>query len=102
MYRIHPALPGYLAAGWQAEDPDGYGAEREACEQSLCAACAAFSEWLTRQIDSGNADLAYTVIGLQRRTLSAMLGHALDRHAWADARPLPPARHDRPGPRAAG
>jgi hypothetical protein len=26
MYRIHPALPGYLAAGWQAQDPSGYGA----------------------------------------------------------------------------
>ncbi len=24
MYRIHPALPGYLAAGWHAEDPAGY------------------------------------------------------------------------------
>ena len=41
MYRIHPALPGYLAAGWHAEDPAGYGPEREACEQALCTACAA-------------------------------------------------------------
>ena len=24
MYQIHPALPGYLAAGWHAEDPAGY------------------------------------------------------------------------------
>jgi len=85
MYRIHPALPGYLAAGWQAEDPAGYGPEREACEQALCAACAAFNRWLTRQIGSGDAALAYVIIGLQRRTLGAMLGHALDRHAWADA-----------------
>jgi len=29
--------------------------------------------------------LAYTVIGLQRRNLGAMLGHALDHHAWGDA-----------------
>ena len=85
MYQIHPALPGYLAAGWHAEDPGGYGQEREACEQALCAACAAFSRWLTGQIGSGNAALAYTIIGLQRRTLGAMLGHALDRHAWDDA-----------------
>ena len=85
MYRIHPALPGYLAAGWHAEDPAGYGPEREACEQALCAACAAFSRWLTGQIESGNAALAYAVIGLQRRTLGAMLGHALDHHAWDDA-----------------
>ena len=85
MYRIHPALPGYLAAGWHAEDPAGYGPERDACEKALCAACAAFSRWLTGQIESGNAALAYAVIGLQRRTLGAMLGHAIDRHAWDDA-----------------
>jgi tetratricopeptide (TPR) repeat protein len=85
MYRIHPILPGYLAAGWHAEDPAGYGPEREACEQALCTACAAFSRWLTVQIRSEDAALAYTLIGLQRRTLGAMLGHALDRHAWDDA-----------------
>ena len=85
MYQIHPALPGYLAAGWHAEDPDGYAPEREACEQALCTASAAFSRWLTGQIASGDAALAYTVIGLQRRTLGAMLGHALDHHAWNDA-----------------
>jgi len=85
MYRIHPALPGYLAAGWRAEDPAGYGQEREACEQALRAACAELSRWLTEQIESGNAALAYAVMSLQRRTLSATLGHALDHRAWADA-----------------
>jgi tetratricopeptide (TPR) repeat protein len=85
MYQIHPALPGYLAAGWHAEDPSGYEAERAACEQALRAACAAFSQWLTGQIRSGNAALAYVFIGLQRRTLGAMLSHALDQHAWSHA-----------------
>ena len=85
MYRIHPALPGYLAAGWHTGNPGGYDRERQACEQALCTASAAFSRWLTGQIDSGDAALAYTVIGLQQRTLGAMLGHALDRHAWADS-----------------
>ena len=85
MYQIHPALPGYLAAGWHAEDPVGYARERQACEQTLCAASAAFSDWLASQIESGNAGGAYILIGLQRRTLGAMLGHALDRRAWAYA-----------------
>src|SRR6185437_14171429 len=85
MYRIHPALPGYLVAGWQAGDPGGYDAERAACEQALCTATAAFSRWLDGQIGSGDAAVAYMVIGLQRRTLGAMLGHALDRQAWDDA-----------------
>ena len=85
MYRIHPALPGYLAAGWRAEGPADYNKEREACEQALCTASADFSRWLTGQIASGNAAFAYTTVGLQRRTLGAMLGHALDRRAWAAA-----------------
>jgi tetratricopeptide (TPR) repeat protein len=86
MYRIHPALPGYLAAGWQAAIPDDYGQEREICERALCTASAYFSRWLSGQFRSGNAALAYALIGLQgRRTLGAMLGSALDRHAWDDA-----------------
>ena len=88
MYRIHPALPGYLAAGWHAADPVGYSQEREACEQALCTASADFSRWANVQINSGNAPLAYAIIGWQRRTLGAMLGHALDRHAWDDARDI--------------
>ena len=85
MYQIHPALPGYLAAVWYSEDPAGYSPGREACEQALCTACADFSGWLTGQIESVNAALAYTIIGLQRRTLGAMLGHALDRGMWNEA-----------------
>ena len=85
MYRIHPALPGYLAAGWHTGDPASYNQEREASEQALCIACADFSRWLTGQIESGDAAFAYAVIGLQRRTLGTTLGYALDRHAWDDA-----------------
>jgi tetratricopeptide (TPR) repeat protein len=85
VYRIHPALPGYLAAGWHAASPGSYEQERQACEQALRVACAAFSQWLTGQIEAGDAALAYTLIGLQRQTLGAMLGHALDHHAWDDA-----------------
>jgi tetratricopeptide (TPR) repeat protein len=85
IYQIHPALPGYLAAQWQAENPATYHDARAAAEQALCTASAAFSRWLTGQIQTGNAAFAYAVIGLQRRTLGAMLGHALDHHAWYDA-----------------
>jgi len=85
VYRIHPALPGYLAAGWHAGDPADYAPQREACERALCTACADLSEWLIRQIESGNAAVAYIVIGLHCRTFGAMLGHAIDRHAWGDA-----------------
>ena len=85
MYQVHPALPGYLAAGWHAADPDGYVATRAACEEALRTACADYCRWLIGQIKSGSASLAYTIIGLQRRTFAAMLGHALNHHAWDDA-----------------
>jgi tetratricopeptide (TPR) repeat protein len=85
VYRIHPALPGYLCAGWQAGNPAGYDEERQACEQALCSACADFSRWLTGQVDSGDPALAYTLLGLQWRTLGTRLGYALDHCAWDDA-----------------
>jgi tetratricopeptide (TPR) repeat protein len=85
MYRIHPALPGYLVAAWHADNPGGYEQERQAAEQALRAACAAFSQWLAGQIASGDASLAYALIRWQRRTLGAMLGLALDHRAWDDA-----------------
>jgi tetratricopeptide (TPR) repeat protein len=85
MYRIHPVLPGYLATVWHAEDPGGYDQERQACEQALRTGYAVFAQEVIGQMDSGNAALAYTVIGLQRRTLGAMLGQALDQHAWNEA-----------------
>jgi tetratricopeptide (TPR) repeat protein len=85
MYQMHPALPGYLAAGWRGEDPGGYDQQRQASEMSLCAACAALSRWLTGQIETGDAAIGYAIIRLQRWTLGVMLGHALDSRAWTEA-----------------
>ncbi len=85
MYQIHPALPGYLAAGWHAQDPASYREEREACEQALCIACGAFGRWASGQMATGKAATAYAKIGLQRRTLGVMLGNALDHHMWSEA-----------------
>jgi tetratricopeptide (TPR) repeat protein len=85
VYQIHPALPGYLAAGWHTDDPGGYERERHACEQALCTACAAFSRWLSGQIASKDAALAHTLLELHRRTLGAMLGYALEHDKWGNA-----------------
>jgi hypothetical protein len=43
------------------------------------------SYFRAHKIESGDAALAYTIVGLQRRTLGAMLGNALDRQAWDDS-----------------
>jgi tetratricopeptide (TPR) repeat protein len=85
IYQIHPALPGYLAAAWHAEDPAGYSQERTVCEQALCTACAAFSALQFQEIQSGNAAIAHVMIRLHQQTLVAALGYALNHHAWMDA-----------------
>jgi hypothetical protein len=51
----------------------------------LRAAYAEFGRWLNEQLETETAALAYAVIGLQRQTMGAMLGHALDHQAWGDA-----------------
>jgi tetratricopeptide (TPR) repeat protein len=88
IYRIHPALPAYLAAQWRAEDPGGYDSARDAATRALVTACAELGTWLYQQIASGDARLAYTMAGLQRRTLSALLGYALDHRMWDQAQAI--------------
>ena len=85
LYRIHPALPGYLSAQWRQEEPAGHDALREAATRALVTACAAASGWLNQQIEAGDAGLAYTTIGLQRRTLGSALRYALAHGLWEDA-----------------
>ena len=88
MYRIHPALPGYLADRWRAEDGDAFQERRAAAERGLLDACAALAGWADQQIRTGDAALAFTVIHHQRRTLGAMLGYALDHRHWQQAQVL--------------
>ena len=88
MYRLHPALPAYLAARWRTEDGAGYDGQRAAATRALLSAYAAFGGWLLRQIDSGDAGLAYTIIGLQQRTMGHLLGYALDGQSWAEAQAI--------------
>jgi tetratricopeptide (TPR) repeat protein len=86
IYRIHPALPGYLAEGWRREEPDGHDAVRDATTRALLEAHAAFGDWLFDQVNAGDAASALAVIALERRTLGALLGYALDHRLWGQAR----------------
>ena len=51
MYRIHPALPAYLAARWRTEEGAGYDDQRAAATRALLSAYAAFGGWLLQQIE---------------------------------------------------
>ena len=93
MYRLHPALPAYLAARWRVEDPEGYADARDAATRALAAAYARLGRWLGQQIRFGDAELAYAVIRLQRRTLGILLGYALNHQMWAQAQAIAQPLH---------
>jgi len=88
MYRVHPALPAYLAARWRAEDPEGHDGTWDAATRALAAAYGAFGNWLYEEIGSGDAGFAYKLIGPQRRTLGAMLDYALEHQLWQQAQAI--------------
>ncbi len=88
MYRIHPALPAFLAAMWRDADPIGYESQRATATRALLFAYAAFARLLSEHINSGNAGLAYAVIDLQQRTMSHLLGYALERKHWKQAKAI--------------
>jgi tetratricopeptide (TPR) repeat protein len=88
MYQIHPALPTYLAAGWVRDEPENHDATRVAATEALLTAYGGLGVWLYQQIRIGDAGLAYTVIELQQRTLSSLLGYALEHGLWDDAQKI--------------
>ncbi|NUT47404.1 MAG: tetratricopeptide repeat protein [Saccharothrix sp.] len=88
MYAIHPALPSHLAAHWRASDPDRYADQRAATELALLQAHAIFAQWLLEQTQAGDAGMAFTVLGLQRRTLGHFLGYALNGEKWDEAQAI--------------
>ncbi|OLT30517.1 hypothetical protein BJF83_24720 [Nocardiopsis sp. CNR-923] len=61
VYRMHPALPAYLADLWRTTHPDVFTAQQEATARALLDAFAYLSAWLHQQIRGGNAPLAVAV-----------------------------------------
>jgi tetratricopeptide (TPR) repeat protein len=77
MYGLHPALPSYLMADWRRSTGADFAAERQAADQALLAAYAAFGNWLLQQIGGGSAETAFALIDRQRRTMGRLLVLAL-------------------------
>ncbi len=88
MYRLHPALPAYLAADWQAASGTGYSAERARAEESLLSAYTMFAEWLDIQLRTGDAPLASFLVSWQWRTMGTMVSAALRLSRFDDAQSL--------------
>ena len=87
MYRIHPALPSYMAALWDHEEP-GDETLHGAAAEAMCSAVAGFSAWLDEEIGSGHAAGAYALVGLHRHTLGAFLSYALDSRQWMQSQAI--------------
>jgi tetratricopeptide (TPR) repeat protein len=95
MYRILPALPSYLDSWWRSEEPDNHDEVREAAIKALVFAHAEFGDWLKQEITSGDAGLAHLVIELEHRTMSDLLGYALDHGSWREAHFIAQPLNDR-------
>lgn len=87
-YRIHPALPSYLATQWRTDDSQDYENMRDDATCALVWAYAKFAEWLDQEIESGSAGSAYMLIEMHRRTFGALLGYALERQMWEQAQDI--------------
>ena len=66
MYRIHPALPAYLAALWRERAGERFEEEREAARVASITAYAALGSWLNQQIQTGDAASAMTMLDIER------------------------------------
>jgi tetratricopeptide (TPR) repeat protein len=82
LYQIHPALPSYLSARWHEEEPTRYDEIRDAAIRALAYTYASWGFYMNTQIESGDAGVAFEVIGLERRTLVSFLSHAVEAGWW--------------------
>ncbi|MHC4717073.1 MAG: tetratricopeptide repeat protein [Planctomycetota bacterium] len=87
-YRMHPALPAYLVALWRQEASAAFEAELEAARLASICAYASLGAWLDGQIEGGKAETAMAVLDLERRSLGAALGAALDGQFFAEAQAI--------------
>jgi tetratricopeptide (TPR) repeat protein len=85
MYRIHPALPAFLAEQWRQEEPEDHVGVRDAATRAVLVAHAKLAAWLSQTIQGGDAAFAYSVVDRERHTLGHLLGYALDHQLWPEA-----------------
>lgn len=84
-YRMHPALPAYLAAYWRSTDPARFEAEWEAAMTAMAAAVAGLAGWVMGETSGGDAGFAYHVVELQHATFAKVLGYAIGQQQWEAA-----------------
>lgn len=84
-YRLHPALPAYVAAEWHREANIAFAAEYAATEEALLKVYAFLGEWLSQEIHEGPAELALGLIERHRHTMRKLLALALQKKRYLQA-----------------
>lgn len=84
-YRLHPALPSYLARQWRHEEPRRYDTDRDTASRAMTCALAGFSNWLWSQVHSGEAGTAFVGTEMYGHNLATALRYALANEMWIEA-----------------
>jgi tetratricopeptide (TPR) repeat protein len=85
IFRMHPALPGYLTALWQKTAESRFEAERDQALTAAIHAVSGLGQWLRNQIETGSAETAMAVLRLEKSTMLRMVQAALDRGLYDPA-----------------
>ena len=85
LYRLHPALPAYLTALWREQAGKTFEEERLAARRESIRAHASLGGLWYRQIQGGRAEIAMTVLALERATFERVLGEAMELEMYSEA-----------------
>jgi tetratricopeptide (TPR) repeat protein len=86
IYRIHPALPSYLATCWRNEEPESYDITRRAAMQTMLFAHAGICQCLLDDLKTGDAESAFHLVQMESSTFGSFLEYALEQRRWFVAR----------------
>lgn len=81
-YRIHPALPAFVADQWAAGRPETFAQERRDAQRVAAETFSALGQFIREQIAEGNSQRALEIIEDHRRNFGVFLEYALEQRMW--------------------
>ncbi|NUP51583.1 MAG: tetratricopeptide repeat protein [Catenulispora sp.] len=84
-YRIHPALPAFVADQWAAGRPESFAQERRAARGVAARTFSALGQFIREQIAEGNARRGLEILEDHRRNFGAFLEYTLEQQMWLPA-----------------
>ena len=84
-YRIHPALPAYVAERWAAGRPETFAQEHHDAQRIAVDGFSALGQLIMEQIHEGNAQRSVEIVERHRHNFGYLLGYALEHQLWMQA-----------------